>query len=130
MKYFKSCITTNYANFSGRARRKEFWHFALINFIICLPLGIIVNILQRTGEPGGSFMLAAIIILIIALALVIPSLAVGVRRLHDINKSGWWMLINLVPYVGSFILLYFYAKAGDKGENQYGPDPKALDNEE
>lgn len=123
IKYFKSCVTTNYANFSGRARRKEFFGFFIVFLIICGFLYLIYKILERSEDPNTLIIFAA---LGAALALVLPCLAVGVRRLHDINKSGWYIIIGFIPVV-QFVLLYFYLKSGDKGENQYGPDPKALD---
>lgn len=124
MKYFISCITTNYANFSGRARRKEYWMFTLC----CLPISIILNLLTNfMGETPNTAVL--IVAMVIAIALIIPSLAVTVRRLHDTNKSGWFYLIAFIPFIGGIILLIKMLKKGDVGENQYGPDPKALDAE-
>lgn len=117
MKWFIKCLK-NYANFNGRARRKEYWMFTLIFLCIYYPLYFVgiyaqLPILSTIG-------------LIFALALCIPSLAVGVRRLHDINKKGIYLLIGLIPIV-NFVLLYWFCKEGDKGENQFGPDPKAIE---
>ena len=125
MKYFISCITTNYANFSGRARRKEYWMFTLC----CLPITIILNLLTSfMGESANTLVL--IVATVVGLALFLPSLAVAVRRLHDTNKSGWFYLVAFIPFIGWILLLIKMLKKGDVGENQYGPDPKALDTEE
>jgi uncharacterized membrane protein YhaH (DUF805 family) len=101
-----------YATFSGRARRTELWYFALYSVLILLVLSLI----DDSGVLGGIF----------HLAILIPSLAVGARRLHDTNRSGWWLLIALVPIIGGIALLVFYAQDGDKGSNQYGEDPKGF----
>lgn len=112
-------VLKKYVVFSGRARRKEFWMFALINLAISIVLGILDGIL---GTRSGGF---GIIGGIYSLAVLLPSLAVSVRRLHDTNRTGWWILIGLIPIVGIIILIVFYATEGAAGDNQYGPDPKA-----
>jgi len=117
-------VLKNFANFSGRARRKEYWMFALISFVISLILGFIDGAIHTTlvigpGQPIG------IIQSIYGLVVLIPGLAVGVRRLHDINKSGWMLLVALIPLVGAIWLLVLLATNGTPGENNYGPDPKA-----
>lgn len=109
-----------YAVFSGRARRKEYWFFVLFYIIIVVVLSVIDAMLGlKVGEGLG------ILSTIYMLAVFIPGLAVGVRRLHDINKSGWWILIGLIPIIGPIILLIFAVMAGTAGDNTYGPDPKA-----
>jgi len=113
-------VLRKYAVFSGRARRREFWMFALINFVISIGLGII-DMIIGTDFGTGSGVLSGIY----ALAVLIPSLAVGVRRLHDTGRTGWWLLIGLIPLVGVIILIVFYAQDGQRADNQYGPDPKA-----
>ncbi len=111
---FKLVVFERYALFEGRAGRAEYWWFFLANFLISL-------VLQGLGR-GASIL--AIVSLIYSLALLIPGLAVAVRRLHDTNKSGWWILISLVPLVGIIVLIVFLATDGDPGANQYGnPDP-------
>lgn len=111
---FKLVVFERYALFEGRAGRAEYWWFFLANFLISL-------VLQGLGR-GASIL--AIVSLIYSLALLIPGLAVAVRRLHDTNKSGWWILIALVPLVGIIVLIVFLATDGDPGANQYGnPDP-------
>ena len=117
-------VLKNFGNFSGRARRKEYWMFALINFIISIILGVIDGLINTKFQigPGQSM---GIIQLIYSLVVLIPGLAVSVRRLHDINKSGWMLLIAFIPLVGAIWLLVLFATNGTTGENNYGPDPKA-----
>ncbi|MFF5973590.1 DUF805 domain-containing protein [Streptomyces sp. NPDC012769] len=102
-----------YAVFSGRARRKEFWMFQLFNLIASIVLSIIDAAL-------GIQLLS----LIYVLAVLIPNLAVSVRRLHDTGRSGWWILIGLIPLVGFIVLLVFYASEGEREQNAHGPNPK------
>lgn len=113
-------VLRKYAVFDGRARRKEFWMFVLFNVAISIALSIIDNILGLTFDSGSGVLGS-----IYSLAVLIPSIAVGVRRLHDTGRSGWWILIGLIPLVGWIILVYFYILDGVRGSNQYGPDPKA-----
>lgn len=114
---FLKVVRDNYANFNGRARRKEYWYFVLANFLISLVTNVLVFISDYL-----SF-----VAIIIGLALFIPSLAVTIRRLHDTNKSGWYLLLGLIPLV-NFYLLYLMFVEGDRGPNQYGPDPKGQEN--
>ena len=107
-------VLKNYATFSGRARRKEFWMFVLFNFIIAVVLGVVDSMI---GVP--------VLGLIYTLGVLIPSLAVGARRLHDIGKTGWWQLIGLVPLIGILVLIIFFVMDSNPGDNQYGPNPKA-----
>jgi uncharacterized membrane protein YhaH (DUF805 family) len=106
-----------YANFEGRARRREYWMFALGNAIIGIVIGLIFAITQSTT-------LYYILFGIFYLAILVPSIAVGARRMHDIDKSGWWLLITFVPLIGGIWLLVLAATEGTRGPNQYGPDPK------
>lgn len=108
-------VLTNYVGFQGRARRKEYWMFVLFNIIISIVLGIIEAVI------GTNQVLS----FIYSLAILLPSLAVSFRRLHDTGKSGWWLLIGLIPLIGSIILLVFFCTDSDANDNQYGPNPKA-----
>lgn len=111
-----------YAQFTGRSDRKEFWYFVLLN----LGLQIVASILDGiafSGATGAGGMPLSPISSLVGLALFIPGLAVTFRRLHDINKTAWWILLGLVPLVGWVILIIWYAKKGDPAENQYGPAP-------
>ena len=102
MNWFIDCITKNYANFNGRARRQEYWMFTLFNFLLNLALTIVGMILVSISSSLVSVI--NIISFVAWAALFIPSLAVAVRRLHDTDRSGWWVLIALVPLIGAIVL--------------------------
>ncbi|MCY7397860.1 MAG: DUF805 domain-containing protein [Sphingomonas bacterium] len=110
---------TKYADFSGRAPRAEYWWFYLLS-IVAYIVATIVDSVIGTGAALGSY---GILSLVVMLGLVIPSLAAGVRRLHDTDRSGWWMLIVLVPLVGAIVLLVFFVLEGTKDDNRFGPNP-------
>jgi uncharacterized membrane protein YhaH (DUF805 family) len=113
-------VLKKFAVFSGRARRKEYWTFALINLIIVSVFsGLIYYRSIASDLVIGIFGLYVV-------ASVIPSIAVTVRRLHDINFSGWWFFISFVPYVGGFVLLVLTTFDSAPGDNKYGPNPKGL----
>ncbi|WP_432722700.1 DUF805 domain-containing protein [Jeongeupia wiesaeckerbachi] len=109
-------VLKKYAVFSGRARRKEYWMFTLFNIIAALVLGVVEALVSSNGILGGVY----------TIALLLPGIAVSVRRLHDTDRSAWWLLIGLVPIVGAIVLLVFLVQEGSSGENQYGFDPKGL----
>ena len=111
-----------YAVFSGRARRKEYWMFSLFNIIVVLALAFVEGI---TGvAPQSDQSILAVVYLFAAL---LPGLAVTVRRLHDTGRTGWWVLISLVPIIGSLVLLVFMVQDSQQSENRYGPNPKLAD---
>ncbi|WP_156291549.1 DUF805 domain-containing protein [Oceanobacillus salinisoli] len=107
-------VIKNYVGFSGRARRKEYWMFALGNIIIGLLFQLFIVFSDAI----------TILYVIFSLFILLPSLAVGVRRLHDIGRSGWWLLIGLVPIIGPIVLLVFMCLDSEEEENKYGPNPK------
>ncbi len=107
-----------YFDFSGRARRKEFWLF-LIYYAVCGALLTVISGALR-GWLGS---IGLIVLVVFHLGSIIPLIAVGVRRLHDTNRSGWWYLIQLIPF-GGFLYLIFCCFGGNEGDNKYGPDPK------
>ena len=109
---FKLAVLQNYVNFSGRANRSEYWYFVLANVIVVCLTMVLCAILP--DAIGG------ILYLLVNLGLMLPGIAAGIRRLHDINKSGWFMLVALIPLVGGFILLYFMVQPSDDGTNDYG----------
>lgn len=113
-------VLKKYADFNGRARRTEYWMFALFNFIFLVAALIIDNVAGTTvgGLPYGLFYF------VYALAVFIPGLAVGVRRLHDVGKSGWFYLIIFIPIVGGIWLLVLFCTEGVIGSNEYGANPK------
>jgi uncharacterized membrane protein YhaH (DUF805 family) len=112
-----------YADFSGRARRKEYWMFVLGYFIMAIIANIVDSVLGMSGMVGGVYgPLTALLLL----AVIVPGIAAGIRRLHDQDKSGWFMLLGLIP-IANIVLLVFFCLEGTKGPNQYGPDPKGSD---
>jgi uncharacterized membrane protein YhaH (DUF805 family) len=119
MEWFLKVVRDNYANFEGRARRKEYWMFALFSSLISIALTVLDNILgfASDGETG-------ILSGIYSLAVFIPGIAVAVRRLHDVGKSGWMLLLVLLPIIGWIWLFVLYVTEGQVGDNEYGPDPK------
>lgn len=118
--YFVQAFTQNYANFEGRARRSEYWWFTLVNAGIALGILFVTAIIAASAEAAVPLILLTFLWLA---ATIIPSLAVAVRRLHDTNKSGWWLLLQLVP-LGGIVILIFLLIEGDPGPNQYGWPPK------
>ena len=108
-------VLKQYVDFSGRAQRMEFWMFALIHFIILVVLAVVDGMLT-----GG------LIYALYALAVLLPYIAVGVRRLHDTNRSGWWLLIGFIPLIGLIILIVFWVQDSQPGDNAFGPNPKAV----
>ena len=113
-------VLKKYAVFSGRARRKEYWYFVLFNTLISIVLGIIDGATGSFSPEAGMGLLGGIY----TLAVLIPGIAVSVRRLHDTGRSGWWLLIVLVPLIGAIVLLVFMVQNSQTDENQYGNNPK------
>ncbi|UBO75265.1 DUF805 domain-containing protein [Aeromonas rivuli] len=108
-------VMKKYAVFSGRARRKEYWMFVLCNLGIALVLSLLGQLIGLKEQIANLY----------SLVVLLPSLAVGVRRLHDTDRCGWWLLINLIPVVGTLVFLYFMVCEGEAGPNRFGEDPKA-----
>lgn len=115
-----SCYRAKYADFTGRAPRSEYWFFVLSYFLLLIAVAAVCALL------GGTTLLW-IGLGIGWLGLLLPTLAAQVRRLHDTNASGWWMLMALIPYIGGLIMLVWYCIPGTKGENRFGPDPLQQD---
>ncbi len=113
MNWYLKCLK-QYADFSGRARRKEYWMFVLFNFLISFVIGFIVGLL---GLPD-------FLIYVYSLAVFVPGLAVCVRRLHDIGKSGWMYFIVLIPIIGAIWLIVLFCQDSQPEENAWGPNPK------
>lgn len=107
-------VFSQYAGFSGRARRSEYWFFCLFNIIVSGILGVL----------GTAIPILSTVSLLYSLAIFLPSLAVCIRRLHDIGKSGWFYLFAFIPLVGSIILIIWFCKDSEPGANQWGPNPK------
>ncbi len=137
----KTVLSKKYATFSGRASRSEYWWYSLFCFIVamvCIAAGLALGALfggaaaMQGGDSvldhgvagfGIGFLIGYLILLIFALATLVPSIAVTVRRLHDSGRSGWWYLLSFVPYVGGIVLFIFMLLEGQPGENKYGPAP-------
>jgi uncharacterized membrane protein YhaH (DUF805 family) len=113
-------VLRKYAVFSGRARRKEYWYFFLFNIIISMVLAVIDAMTGTFSIEAGIGLLGAIY----SLAVLIPGIAVSVRRLHDTDRSSWFLLIGFIPCIGAIVLLVFLVQEGNPGTNQYGADPK------
>ncbi len=108
-------VIKQYAVFSGRSRRKEYWMFTLINTVISIVLSLIDGAIGSSGVLQGIYVIA----------VLLPSIGVAIRRLHDTGHSAWWVLIPLVPIIGAIIMIIFLVKDSEPGENRYGPNPKA-----
>jgi uncharacterized membrane protein YhaH (DUF805 family) len=111
--WYLKCIRNHYADFEGRARRTEYWMFFLVNLLIAIVVGIVGRIIHL--PVLGS---------LYSLAVLVPGIAVGVRRLHDTGRTGWWWLIAFIPVIGVIWIIVLFALPGDQGPNQYGADPK------
>ncbi len=109
-------VLKKYAVFGGRARRMEYWYFMLFNIIIAAALSWIDNLV-------GTYVLSGLY----SLAVLLPEIGVGVRRLHDTGRSGWWLLIGLIPLIGTIILIIYFVYDSQEGTNQYGPSPKLVE---
>ena len=128
MSYYLT-VLKKYAVFTGRARRAEIWYFILFNFIVSMVLQILfgsVGATEKAIEAWVKVSPLAFVPLLYSLATIIPAIAVGIRRLHDTGRSGWWMLfLGVLPPVGTIVLIVFYAQKGESGDNAYGTNPKA-----
>ncbi|ODG93144.1 MULTISPECIES: DUF805 domain-containing protein [Bacillaceae] len=107
-------VLKNYVVFSGRARRTEYWMFFLFNAIITIILSILQSIADIDNILTGIY----------GLLTILPSLAVGARRLHDSGRSGWWLLIGIIPFIGTIILIVFFCLDSEEGDNRFGANPK------
>ena len=117
MNYYSICLS-KFADFSGRARRREYWTFALVNCLIAMLL-LILGLAFGEDSPASNIMVT-----IFYLIMLVPNLSVSVRRLHDIGKSGWYMFLSLIPLIGGLFLLVWALMDSEPGENQYGKNPK------
>ena len=114
MDYYLNVFKNNYANFEGRARRSEFWYFGLFNMLAAIVAMALDGVLGSSPFLYFGY----------ALIALIPGLAVGVRRLHDTNRSGWMLLIALIPLIGTILLIVWYCQDSDLESNTYGNNPK------
>jgi uncharacterized membrane protein YhaH (DUF805 family) len=125
IEWYKKVVFENYANFNGRARRSEYWYFLLTNFIILMGI-VAVGFLIFSFSEDKDFAvgIGSILYLLYSVAVIIPSLAVAVRRLHDVGKSGWFYFICLIPAIGGLWLLILFFTDSQNGVNEYGANPK------
>jgi uncharacterized membrane protein YhaH (DUF805 family) len=131
--WFKKVLIHNYANFNGRARRSEYWWFRLATLLITMVPYLLFSLFfanipgpdDITPVDNYTSTLPFMVFTTVWLALLIPTMAVAVRRLHDTNKSGWFILLFIIPF-GAIFLLVFYFQEGNRYTNDYGPDPKAI----
>ena len=124
MSWYIGCLK-KYVTFSGRARRKEYWMFSLFGSIFFLVAALLDNLLGLTFDSGAPY---GWIYLLYTLAIMLPGLAVSVRRMHDLGKSGWWIFISLIPFIGYIWLLVLVCTDSQPGPNQYGLNPKGVGN--
>lgn len=113
----RTCLKEKYINFSDRAARSEYWWFALFCWGVAIALSILDNLIFNDASGYGIFST------IWGLAIVVPSIGVGVRRLHDLDKSGWWLLLSCIPVIGFLILVFWFIQQGTAGQNRFGADP-------
>jgi len=113
-------VLKKYAVFNGRARRKEYWYFILCNFLLSFVIAFVDAMTGNINAETGMGLFS----MVYAVLMLVPSIAVGVRRLHDTGRSGWWVLLALIPVLGSLALIYFFAIDSERGDNQYGKNPK------
>jgi len=125
MEYFLKVVRDNYSNFNGRAQRKEYWMFFLFYMIFAIVAMVADNILGTAFTVGEGYYAVSMgygwIYVLFMIALLIPTIAVIVRRLHDVSKSGWWWLINFIPLVGAIWFLVLMCTDSSLGDNKYGP---------
>ncbi|QNM86393.1 DUF805 domain-containing protein [Polaribacter pectinis] len=126
MNWYLKVVKEHYADFKGRARRKEYWMFVLFQMIFAIVAMILDSVLGLSFSPEIPY---GWIYVLFGLATFIPGLAVAVRRLHDIGKSGWWYLIAIIPLIGTIWLLVLLCTDSENGENKWGPNPKGEGND-
>jgi uncharacterized membrane protein YhaH (DUF805 family) len=125
---FRRIVTTQYFDFNGRTRRQVFWYYVLAYVVIYVAVSIIESVLGFGGgwTPYGFIHYSPKPLTgLLTLALLLPNLGIAARRLHDIDRSAWWLLLGVIPIVGWLVLIYWYVQPGTAGSNQFGADPKS-----
>lgn len=127
MNYYKVALS-KYAVFTGRSQRAEYWFFTFYTLAINMIFGLVqfVILTNEGGTMSSEYSLISTLSTLFTLAMIIPGLAVAIRRLHDIGKSGWWVLIAFVPLIGVLVLLLFFIRDSQEGSNVYGENPKGV----
>jgi uncharacterized membrane protein YhaH (DUF805 family) len=118
MTWFLAAVR-KYAVSRGRARRREYWMFVLVSLVLCFVLALLAAMAGVDSDQGATLVWLAYMAV-----LLLPGLAVSVRRLHDTGRSGWWVLVGIVPLLGALVLFVFHVQDGEPGENRYGRSPK------
>ena len=113
-------VLKSFSKVEGRAARREYWYFILVTLALFIVLSLIDGLLGTWSPAAGMGVLGGILCIVLA----IPSITVGARRLHDTGRSGWWQLVNFIPYIGPLVLLVLMSLRGTAGENAYGPPPQ------
>ncbi len=121
MNWYLDAVKNKYAVFDGRAQRQEFWYFMLFYLLIYIALSVVDQVTGTFNMQTGTGLFSGIY----TLAMLVPSLAVGARRLHDTGRSGWWQLLSLIPVLGVLVLIFFFVQDSQPGDNQYGLNPKS-----
>ena len=136
--WWRTTLTEHYADFTGRAQRSEFWYFQLVNFILAAAFllffflgGALLYGIAGDGSAGLNAFPVVLLVayglyILFALAIMVPQIAVGVRRLHDTGRSGWYMLLYFIPLIGPILLIVWWATESQPGSNRWGPNPKAV----
>lgn len=124
---FWTTLSTQYADFSGRSRRAQYWPYILVSQLISGLISLLSSFWgnEDSAAPGLIGTLALVVMVIIAFGLIVPNIAAAVRRLHDTGRSGWYYLIGFIPFIGWLVLFVFLLQDSQNGENQWGLDPKA-----
>lgn len=127
-QYFLDTVKYRYADFNGRATRSDYWYFVLFYLLVSIVLTLIdtyaVNpAMGMTPEEAAK---GGILSVVFALAMLLPQIGLGIRRLHDTGKKGWWYLLILIPILGTLVLLFFFVTDSQIGDNEYGANPKGL----